>query len=384
MRFKPNIEELKARRDVEGLIRALKDSDWLVRARAAEALGKIGDSRAVEPLIEALDDVNVIVQIYAAEALHKIGNERANEASEESISDTFLSQPSSEITVSQASEQEVANAEKYLDSCATEILEQVENIKKRAMRNRILLEILRDYEKLNFDSRAIENKLERELKLYNEIPSYRLEDIKERIKKEIDPKELSKYDKTKVREKIENAKNRVIGKIVKEEMCNKLPEIDYKDIVEIFVDYLEKVNKKKRSELSRAFDLLPETRLLGFILDTYTSVKENLKNGKVDVNTVAEKVKAWYHITNPSNFKEELRKDIQPAAEYLILLLQTGRKEIEEHWSNIKRKANAYGIDIYPLVSPHYSNQNTFIDTVLSYKSEKIWGNERIGTLPLF
>ena len=95
MRFKPNIEELKARRDVEGLIRALKDSDWLVRARAAEALGKIGDSRAVEPLIEALDDVNVIVQIYAAEALHKIGNERANEASEESISDTFLSQPSS-------------------------------------------------------------------------------------------------------------------------------------------------------------------------------------------------------------------------------------------------------------------------------------------------
>ena len=109
--FRPNIEELKARRDVEGLIRALKnicwdvrrdaakalgeigdrravepliealrDSDLGVRSAAAHALGKIGDERAVEPLIEALDDVDVIVQIKAAKALHKIGNERAVEA----------------------------------------------------------------------------------------------------------------------------------------------------------------------------------------------------------------------------------------------------------------------------------------------------------------
>ena len=52
--FKPNIEKLKARKDVKELIRALGNSDWYVRASAACALGEIGDARAVEPLIKAL------------------------------------------------------------------------------------------------------------------------------------------------------------------------------------------------------------------------------------------------------------------------------------------------------------------------------------------
>ena len=47
---RPNIKELKARGDVEGLIGALEDSDADVRWKAAHALGKIGDERAVEPL----------------------------------------------------------------------------------------------------------------------------------------------------------------------------------------------------------------------------------------------------------------------------------------------------------------------------------------------
>lgn len=66
----PYIEELKANKDVEGLISALKDKDPMVRGDAAEVLGKIGDSRAVEPLIEALKD---IVQYIAIESLRKIG-----------------------------------------------------------------------------------------------------------------------------------------------------------------------------------------------------------------------------------------------------------------------------------------------------------------------
>jgi len=66
----PNIEELKANKDVEGLISALKDKDPMVRGDAAEALGKIGDSRAVEPLIEVLND---IVEFIAIESLRKIG-----------------------------------------------------------------------------------------------------------------------------------------------------------------------------------------------------------------------------------------------------------------------------------------------------------------------
>ena len=52
----PNIEKLKTRKNIKGLIKALKDKDENVRYYAAKALGWIGDSRAVEPLIEILRD----------------------------------------------------------------------------------------------------------------------------------------------------------------------------------------------------------------------------------------------------------------------------------------------------------------------------------------
>jgi len=41
--FRPNIEKLKARKDIEGLIEVLKDSNASVRWGAAIALGGIGD-----------------------------------------------------------------------------------------------------------------------------------------------------------------------------------------------------------------------------------------------------------------------------------------------------------------------------------------------------
>lgn len=57
----PNVEELKVKKDVEGLIMALgyrkesvKMDDVLVRSYAAMTLGKIRNERAVEPLIKAL------------------------------------------------------------------------------------------------------------------------------------------------------------------------------------------------------------------------------------------------------------------------------------------------------------------------------------------
>ena len=87
---RPNIEMLEARRDVEGLIKALghKDAkslltvvmntDYEVRKSAAKALGEIGDARAVEPLISALlRDSNEIVRGAAATALGEIGDARA-------------------------------------------------------------------------------------------------------------------------------------------------------------------------------------------------------------------------------------------------------------------------------------------------------------------
>jgi len=55
--FKPNVEKLERKKDIKGLIDALryeKDSD--VRQEAAEALGRIEDLRAIGPLIIACGD----------------------------------------------------------------------------------------------------------------------------------------------------------------------------------------------------------------------------------------------------------------------------------------------------------------------------------------
>ena len=70
----PNVEELKAKRDVPGLIKALAyEKDWRVRRTAAEALGQIRSTRAFEPLIAALRDTNEPIRQASAEALAKIG-----------------------------------------------------------------------------------------------------------------------------------------------------------------------------------------------------------------------------------------------------------------------------------------------------------------------
>jgi DNA-directed RNA polymerase subunit RPC12/RpoP len=76
----PNIDELAAKKDVKGLIKALEyQKDQNVRRAAAEELGDIGDARAVEPLIIALKDKYENVRSFAAEALGKIGDARAIE-----------------------------------------------------------------------------------------------------------------------------------------------------------------------------------------------------------------------------------------------------------------------------------------------------------------
>jgi len=76
---KPNVEKLKARKNMKGLIKTLKYNDHYVRGFAADALGEIGDSRAVEPLINALKDPFSDVQYYATRALGEIGDKRAVE-----------------------------------------------------------------------------------------------------------------------------------------------------------------------------------------------------------------------------------------------------------------------------------------------------------------
>ncbi len=70
----PNVEKMKARNNVRGLIRALGyQKVWGVCSAAAEVLGEIGGPCAMEPLIATLQDAEWYVVKAAAEALCKIG-----------------------------------------------------------------------------------------------------------------------------------------------------------------------------------------------------------------------------------------------------------------------------------------------------------------------
>ncbi len=62
---------------IGALIDALADSDWVVRYRAAEALGSIRDGRSVSALIQALGDRRDHVRYMAARGLGNLGERRA-------------------------------------------------------------------------------------------------------------------------------------------------------------------------------------------------------------------------------------------------------------------------------------------------------------------
>lgn len=76
----PDVKDLVAKRNIQGLIQALKyKGENRVREKAASALGQIGDVRAIEPLITALNDGEWYVRGAAAEALGRIRDTRAVE-----------------------------------------------------------------------------------------------------------------------------------------------------------------------------------------------------------------------------------------------------------------------------------------------------------------
>ena len=77
--FIPNVEKMKAKGDVKGLIKALKNKDVYIRTAAVETLGKIGDSIAVEPLVQPLQNDVPIVREAAVIALGNIKDSSAVE-----------------------------------------------------------------------------------------------------------------------------------------------------------------------------------------------------------------------------------------------------------------------------------------------------------------
>ena len=83
--YKPDVDDLMAKKDVEGLIKALNNEDYIVRKEASSALKYVGDQRAVDALIKSLEYENwhskfsvlISVRANSAEALGKIGSKKA-------------------------------------------------------------------------------------------------------------------------------------------------------------------------------------------------------------------------------------------------------------------------------------------------------------------
>jgi len=84
------VEKLREKKDVEGLIGKLETGKPKEQSAAAYALGEIGDERATEPLIRLLERVETDgnVCIAVVNALGKLGNDRAVEALVRALSDT--------------------------------------------------------------------------------------------------------------------------------------------------------------------------------------------------------------------------------------------------------------------------------------------------------
>jgi HEAT repeat protein len=85
------VEKLKEKKDVEGLIRKLETGKPKEQTTAAYALGEIGDERATEPLIRLLERVGTAgdVCIACVNALGKLGDDRAIEALVRALSDNI-------------------------------------------------------------------------------------------------------------------------------------------------------------------------------------------------------------------------------------------------------------------------------------------------------
>ena len=80
--FKPNIVNLKAEREIAGLVQALTIRDPEIRHASAEALGELRAMQAVPAIVSMLlaDDSTRGERIAAANALGKIGEESAIDA----------------------------------------------------------------------------------------------------------------------------------------------------------------------------------------------------------------------------------------------------------------------------------------------------------------
>ena len=78
--LKGQVQNRKQVKQIESLIKQLRDKSWLVRAKAAISLGRTGEGLAISALIKSLSDENFLVRHHAADALKLIGTPEAVKA----------------------------------------------------------------------------------------------------------------------------------------------------------------------------------------------------------------------------------------------------------------------------------------------------------------
>jgi HEAT repeat protein len=79
--------EIGSERVISALLETMKDEDHFVRRSSARALGQVGDKRAIPALLETIGDQNISVRSAAVEALGAIGGKRAIAALLEALND---------------------------------------------------------------------------------------------------------------------------------------------------------------------------------------------------------------------------------------------------------------------------------------------------------
>ena len=77
--FQPDLEKLKNKKNIKGLLKVLKRKDESLRLEAINILGEIADNRAVKPLIQTYYNKNESFKVREAsiKALGKIGDKSA-------------------------------------------------------------------------------------------------------------------------------------------------------------------------------------------------------------------------------------------------------------------------------------------------------------------
>src|SRR5437588_842173 len=74
------LKEIGNAKSVKYLLEALKDSDWWVRSRAADALGKIGGPKVIDAVLQLVRDKDEDIRRAAIEILNQTKDERAVES----------------------------------------------------------------------------------------------------------------------------------------------------------------------------------------------------------------------------------------------------------------------------------------------------------------